>query len=219
MENEKNGFTKLDHFPNNTPPVVSAELGELRALNFTEFSVLHSSEMKSAAYSVQKMNQNTLQAAKKVPREGRFYEEARLPSSERAKLSDYQNSGFDRGHLSPAATMSTPEGMAQSFSLANVAPQAPELNRALWKKVEHAVKHQAARSQDDVFVFTGPMYLDEEPQYAGGVRVPSHFFKAVVCPSTGYGAGWVMTNDGNNRMEAPIPLEEISNIAGIDFLP
>ena len=43
---------------------------------------------------------------------------------------DYTHSGFDRGHLKPAAdSKSSSECMAASFLMTNVAPQTPQLNR------------------------------------------------------------------------------------------
>ena len=47
-----------------------------------------------------------------------------------ANNSDYSRSGFDKGHMAPAADMKwSNEAMKESFYFSNVCPQHPELNR------------------------------------------------------------------------------------------
>ncbi|GAB3164326.1 DNA/RNA non-specific endonuclease [Telluribacter humicola] len=51
--------------------------------------------------------------------------------------SDYTNTGFDRGHLCPSAdrTSSDANNVA-TFLMTNIIPQAPELNREAWARLE-----------------------------------------------------------------------------------
>ena len=64
----------------------------------------------------------------------RFTEDSRVPSP-RACHDDYTHSGFDRGHMVPAADRSsTISSMRQTFIMTNVCPQAPALNRGAWKR-------------------------------------------------------------------------------------
>lgn len=212
-------FQCVDHFPNKTPPTVDHTLGQLTAICFDEMAILHSGETKTAVYSVQKVDASKMRDAKTVDREGHnFYPEARLPSTHRSKPEDYRGSGYDRGHLSPAATQPTTNAMAQSFSMANIVPQNAPFNRGTWKQVEKAVQSHAARSQEPLHVFTGPVYLDEKPAVIGnGVQVPSHLFKVVVNPATKEAHGWIMPNDGTAKMEKPVAIEQIENITGINF--
>ena len=54
----------------------------------------------------------------------RFQEDSAIPEKFRAKLRDYVKSGYDRGHLAPAAdAKSSQETMDETFLLSNIAPQ------------------------------------------------------------------------------------------------
>lgn len=47
-----------------------------------------------------------------------------IPPLFRAKLSDYRDSGYDRGHLTPAADhKKRQESMDETFFLSNISPQ------------------------------------------------------------------------------------------------
>src|SRR5690625_7230720 len=96
--------------------------------------------------------------AKAISRADRFYEEARLPRAHRSALSDYQGSGFDRGHMAPAGDMHNEEAMAQSFSLANIVPQNAQHNRGAWSKVEAETSRYVATARGEGCTFTGPGY-------------------------------------------------------------
>jgi endonuclease G len=144
-------------FANGAPPVLAPQPTH-RALCYDAFAILHSGESKTAVFVAQRLNKASVAQAHEQ-RTDRFFAEARLRSAERATLEDYRGSGFDRGHLAPAGDMPTAQAMAQSFSLANMVPQAPEHNRGPWaKSVEAATRKYAARASGNVFVITGPVF-------------------------------------------------------------
>lgn len=102
-----------------------------------------------------------------------------------ANLKDYKGSGFDRGHMAPAAAFKADQvGMSGTFLLSNIAPQTPALNRIAWRQLEAEVRtlvHDSVR----VWVFTGnvvPPTTDENKIRIIGDRVfvPSHNFKAIL---------------------------------------
>jgi len=210
-----------DEFPNQTPPVVERAPGMLKDLCFDGFAVLHSGESKTPVFAIERMNRSRLIDAQDEERTDRFYEEARLPLSHRARLEDYQGSGYDRGHMAPAADMPTPEAMAQSFSLANMTPQVPRVNRVLWSNsVEDATRKYVMRATGNVFVFTGVVFSEGMPAAIGPgqVWVPSHLYKLVYDEDKRQAwAHWV-ANSEDARMGKPITYEELVARTGIDFL-
>jgi endonuclease G len=66
-----------------------------------------------------------------------FYSEKNIPIEYRTKSQDYINSGFDRGHLAPDANFDyDPKTQAKTYSMVNIVPQSPTLNRKAWIKAE-----------------------------------------------------------------------------------
>ncbi len=209
----------LQHFANGKPPVVQLQPDmQPRALCFDGFAILYSGKSRTPIYVAERLNRAIIE--KDIKRGDRFYEEARLPRSERATLDDYKGSGFDRGHMAPAADMGTDEAMAQSFSLANIVPQAPINNRKTWAKIENDTRKYVMRAAGDVYVITGPVYEANPATIgAGKVWVPQRLFKLVYDPSTG--RAWVhwLDNTDEARAGRPISYQELVHRTGIDFLP
>jgi len=207
-------------FAGQEPPVVlQPEAKETRALCFTAFAVLHSGQSRTPLYVAEKLNRKTLQAAHEK-RTDEFYADRRLPRSERAELEDYNGSGYDRGHMAPAADMATSEAMAQSFSLANMVPQAPTNNRKAWAGIERATRKYVMRAKGDVYVITGPVF-GAVPSTIGSNRVwvPIHLFKLVYDPSTNKAwAHWIDNKDAA-MTNKPISYTELVKRTGISFLP
>ena len=59
-----------------------------------------------------------------------------------AETSDYSNSGYDRGHMAPAADMKWSEKvMLESFYLTNICPQNKNLNSGLWLALEERARY------------------------------------------------------------------------------
>lgn len=99
---------------------------------------------------------------------------------------DFNKSGYDRGHMCPAADRSSDRrDMRATFELANVAAQAPRLNRGVWKKTENFCRN-AAYQYGDVEVISMPVFINRDTVRIGGhrVAVPHAFFKAAWLPAT-----------------------------------
>ena len=201
------GFSDCPQFFVHSPPAITG-FAKLRELCFSEFAVLHSGETKTPIYVAQRLNAQALEDGRELKRSNRFYPEARLPSAERSELQDYKDSGWSRGHMAPAGDMSTPEGKAQSFSLANVVPQDASHNSGAWSKIEQDTRRYVRRAKGDVFILTGPLFDGSTERIgANGVLVPTGIFKMVNDPIAGKCWVHVHRNSFEQQAVAPLPCD------------
>lgn len=206
-------------FPHQQPPLVPA-LRAQRELCFSAFAILHSGNTKTPVFVAQRLNKQMLAQAKSVKRVNRFYEEARLPSAERAVLADYKGSGYSRGHMAPAGDMHTDEAMAQSFSLANMVPQNQRHNAGAWSKIENDTRKYVSRAAGDVYIFTGPVYVNWASTIgAGKVAIPDYLYKVVYDATTKQ--SWVHWHEHSPDTQAgtPISYAEFVQRTGLHLLP
>ena len=217
----------LEQFAGGENPIVQNQSDKkARALCFDGFAVLYSGATRTPIYTASVLNRDKLNSGKGLARTNAFFEDARLPSSERATLNDYKKSGFDRGHNFPAGDSGNANTMAQSFSLANMMPQAPENNRKLWNDIEQSTRKYVMRAKGNVYVYTGSILLPgscvinmPKCTIGNGVVVPSHIFKLVYDATTKKAwAHWVENTD-TARIGAPISYKELVTRTGIEFLP
>lgn len=101
-----------------------------------------------------------------------------------ARHSDYSHSGYDRGHLCPAGDRSIYSiWMHTTFTMSNIAPQAPTLNRGAWKCSESDCR-RAAILHDSISILVLPVFLNRDTTFIGRHRlaVPHAFIKAAWLP-------------------------------------
>ena len=183
------------------------------------YAVLASGVTRGALWSAEHPTAASLDAARETPREGQFHAEDRLPPGDQAQLEDYRRSGFDRGHLTPSGDMPDAQSQQQTFSLANMVPQTPELNRGVWAGIEMAVRHLAQR-QGELFVVTGPAFQGQALKTIGpgGVLVPSATWKALYDPRSGGAGAYVCSNTAAPRC-GTMSVATLSGTVGIDPFP
>lgn len=122
-----------------------------------------------------------------------FKEDPRIPEIFRAKMADYFRSGYDRGHMVPAADAKISQlAMDETFYLTNIAPQVGVgMNRDYWAHTEDFVRRLTGTFAD-LYVFTIPLYLPRQGvdgkfrvsyEVIGNppnVSVPTHFAKVIL---------------------------------------
>jgi endonuclease G len=207
-------------FPHGSAPdLINPKLRpKTRDLCYSAFAVLHSGITRTPLWAAEHLTRKGLDGAVATERKDTFHEEARLPTDERADLGDYARSGFDRGHLAPAANMPDEKAQHESFSLANMIPQDPQSNRGLWSGIESAVRGFARRS-GDLYVVSGPVFQGGTlKRLRGRVLVPTHIFKAVYDPKRKQAAAYLVENADGDQWRT-VSITELQQITGIDLFP
>lgn len=207
-------------FPGGAKPVIpGAQKLQLRSLCFDGFAVIHSGATKTPMVSVEVLSRTRLNDALDEARSDLFFADERLPASERAELSDYAGSGYDRGHVAPAADMPDARSMAQSFALSNMVPQDPHNNRKVWSKIESDVRKYVRRAPGRVYVFSGPLFSASPRTIGRGVHVPSHLYKLVYDESSSRAWAYVLANSADARIERPVDYARFVQMTGLQLLP
>ncbi|HOF84177.1 MAG TPA: DNA/RNA non-specific endonuclease [Treponemataceae bacterium] len=157
-----------------------------------------------------------------VKRASRFVTDSR-PEVTSAEDSDYRRSGYDRGHLAPAADMRfSPEAMRDCFYYSNIAPQHPRLNRGIWLTLENRTR-QWAKEYGAVFITTGPVYSSGDTTIGNNqVRVPAAFYKVLLDyrsrPPKAAGFLFPNTDEGPGTLAGHmVPVDAVEAATGIDF--
>lgn len=145
----------------------------------------------------------------------------------------YTKTGYDRGHLAPAADMVwSTQTMLQSFYTSNICPQAPGFNRGIWKNLETLVRNWATNNNSiqnnpQLFIVTGPVFTENMPNISREARhnlmVPSYFFKAVVDTSgVKRGIGFLIPNQkipNEQLWNFAMTIDELESKIGRDLFP
>lgn len=181
------------------------------------FGVMHSGITRTPLWSAEHLTAGQLAAAQNLSRENTFHPEPRLPAGQRAELSDYARSGYDRGHMAPNGDMPDRESQHESFTLANMVPQDAEVNRHIWAGIEGVVR-KMAQKEGDLYVITGPAFIGSQLQKVGKVLVPTHLYKLVYSPRQGAGAAFFIENRADARYET-LSIAELEERVGINLLP
>ncbi|OTG95644.1 DNA/RNA non-specific endonuclease [Acinetobacter sp. ANC 3832] len=186
-------------------------------LCFNGFNVMYSGVSKTPLWTAEHLSPQRL--SQKIKREDSFHEELRVNAEHRALLKDYKGSGYDRGHMSPNGDMPTKQSQADSFSLANMVPQAPKNNQQVWRELEEATRAMATKQKQDVYVVTGPVFSGKKLSTIGnGVIVPTAVFKAIYIPKEGIIGAYYAPN--NNSLQVKIlSVCQLEELTGINIFP
>ena len=135
---------------------------------------------------------------------------------------DYRGSGYDRGHLMPAADMSwSKQGMSESFYYSNMSPQHPSFNRGVWKRLESRIRKWAIE-YDSLYVFTGPVLEADLPSIGiNQVSIPNWYYKVVLRFDKGKetAIGFLMKNKASKESLQTFAnsIDDIERMIEIDF--
>lgn len=206
-------------------PVKGLEIPKLRpedqVISHTAYSLLFSDQHRQARWIAYELTKE--ETEKSVERTDKFKPDPDVKGGT-ATDKDYEGSGYDRGHLAPAADMGwSPASMAESFYYSNMSPQVPAFNRGIWKKLEELVRNWAG-DYEAIYVVTGPV-LNPGLNAIGPnkVSVPGYFYKVILdSREQGYnGIGFILPNSGSSLplQSFAVTIDSVEKFTGIDFFP
>lgn len=134
---------------------------------------------------------------------------------------DYKESGFDRGHLVPAADMRLNyTSMSQSFFMSNISPQVAGFNRGVWSRIENEVRRWT-KTYGELYIVTGPVLEPALPVIGRGVSVPRYFYKIIFDNTSKKPKmlAFLIENKSDKRhiSEFVTTVDEIESMTKIDF--
>lgn len=167
-----------------------------------------------------------------VRRSDVFRPDYRIPEQFRADLVDYENSGYDRGHLVASANqIETVLQNSETFLLSNMSPQAPEFNRGIWRALEEGVRELDSDSDIlETYVISGPVFdfrvavdsIGCEDNNGVSLPIPDAYFKSILTENNrGTLRMWSFLMP-NKASDAPltdfrVPTTQIEQFAGIEL--
>ena len=146
----------------------------------TVFKVCYDYQLKGAKYVVYTVDGSTANASEQIKKRPSFYAENNIPVKYRSYPEDYTHSGYDRGHLANHADFDYSANILyQTYSMSNIIPQVPEVNRDTWIKAEK-YERSVAQSLGAVSVINGVDYSNN-PERIGKhkIAVPTSFWKII----------------------------------------
>jgi endonuclease G len=192
-----------------------------KIISHAGYSFVYSEEHEQAkwiAYELTKEETNSL-----FERTDKFLVDP-FVSTGTAENSDYADSGYDRGHLAPAADMGwSATAMKESFYFSNMSPQLPGFNRGVWKRLEEMMRSWAI-DNSEIYIVTGPVLTTGLPTIGSNrVSIPSYYYKVILDYTQPeiHAIGFILPNASSSASlnTFAVSIDEVESKTGIDFFP
>lgn len=198
-----------------------AVLPNEKIISHSGYSFVYSEEHEQAkwiAYELTKEETNSL-----FERTDKFLVDP-MVSTGTAENSDYANSGYDKGHLAPAADMGwSAESMRESFYFSNMSPQLPGFNRGVWKRLEELMRSWAIE-YNTIYIVTGPILKPGLSTIGTNrVSIPLEYYKVILdyTQPEVHAIGFILPNASSSASlnTFAMSIDEVEIRTGIDFFP
>ncbi|WP_413578777.1 DNA/RNA non-specific endonuclease [Bdellovibrio sp. HCB290] len=165
-----------------SPPPIAAPDENLVVLDHKYFTVYYDKAFRLARYVRYSLSSAQLAESDRATRSDKFKADPLLVSLKGVQVlpKEYLKSGYDQGHLANSKDFGfSQEAQDTTFYMSNLSPQAPNLNRDAWLKLENQVRLWAC-GEKEVEVITGPVLKEGLPTFKSGLAIPAEFFKVVL---------------------------------------
>lgn len=228
-------FTELKETIFGKPTPVKNELPEeyfpiskknLEIVHHKAYSLGYDEDHEQAAWAFHELTKAS--TIGNASRNGLDFMPDKLVKSGSALASDFTRTGYDRGHLVPAADFKCCQALlTDTFWVSNLIPQDPDCNRNVWNNLEQQTRNWA-RKKNRVYVFTGPVLksgLKKIGQY-NRISVPESIYKIIWYIDeqnleNSQVKAFMMPNDaglGNNFNLFKASVDDIERATRLDFM-
>jgi endonuclease G, mitochondrial len=161
------------------------------------FTICYDYEAKGAKYVSYTLDGTKVNSIN-IKKRSKFYTEKNLPNQYRSHNKDYTHSGYDRGHLANDASFDYDKKVvAKTYTMANIIPQVPNVNRKTWIKAEE-LERKVAVGLGMVNVLNGVVYSSNPPRIGKNkIAVPDGFWKMIYNDKENYKKCFYYENDLN----------------------
>ncbi len=202
-------------------PKGSAENGNCQLIHHRYFSLCYDEDKEVPRWVAYSLTAPSLRA-KNVKRTDDYRPDIKVPTAS-ADPADYRRSGYDRGHLVPAADRAfNREAMSETFLMSNITPQDHLFNSGIWRELEQNTRRWA-RHRGKLYVVIGPLYFSKRPRRIGrnGVAVPDAFFRVLLDPSATRpeGIAFVIPNAVSDEPleKYAVSIDSVETLSELDF--
>lgn len=188
-ESKTNNFSKNQQeelFVTNTTPTYSGNVSFLPTSTKLDVPVydhkyftIGYAEKHKQPYYVQWILTREMVRNKVVKRKNDFRRDNSLTCCY-SESSDYNRSGYDRGHMCPSGDMTwSKKANSETFLMSNMCPQNQKLNRGKWNDLERLTRSWAER-YDSLLVICGPIFTNATKTIGRNkITVPTSFYKII----------------------------------------
>lgn len=202
--------------------VLPKSAARLQTVHHSGFSLGYAERYEQAAWVAYSLTR--AQAEGPSSRERLFLPDPKVRTGS-AVFADYTRSGFDRGHLAPAADFrNAPEQMKETFYMSNISPQNRDFNAGIWNDLEKLIRSWARR-YEKIYVVTGPVLKPGLPAIGriNKVAVPEQFYKVVLSVNTTHvkGIAFLLNNEPATGplSQFVVSIDSVEKLTGLDFFP
>jgi endonuclease G len=185
----------------------------------TNYTCIFSKKLEYPVYVEWWATKDKVNCSTPLKRKDNFQPDPQLPM-ETDLIKDYVGSGYDRGHVCPAADnlCQTPQVQDECFYFSNMIPQPHTLNAGIWKTLETYTR-QLAVENDSVHVWAGAIG-SVKTFGSHNVSVPSKCWKVIYIKKTKEFKSYIFDNSNEKIKDLNtclIRIEELEKMTGFKF--
>jgi endonuclease G len=197
--------------------VSSSQIQDQVVLKHTNYTSLFSKSKKYPVMVEWWVTKAMVSCPTPLKRKDNFKPDPLLPEHTNI-VKDYVGSGYDRGHMMPAADNLCQTQLIQdeSFYFSNMSAQTHRLNAGDWKSLETFTREESSL-KDSIHVWAGNV---GEVKKIGSVSVPKYCWKVIYIKKENKWVAYLFENNTSNPdgfKNNEVTLKEITTLTGFKF--